>query len=107
MAITITSAQLAAALRVGDSAEETAEVSRILTFASTAVQKFAPVAPDAVHNEAAVRLSGYLFDSPTAARGAAFANALTNSGAAAALLPYRVHRAGLVSKPPGVSDASA
>ena len=68
MAITITSAQLAAALRVGDSAEETAEVSRILTFASTAVQKFAPVAPDAVHNEAVVRLSGYLFDAPTAAR---------------------------------------
>ena len=106
MAITITSAQLAAALRVGDSAEETAEITRLLGYATAAVTKHAVNAPEEIANEAVVRLAGYLFDSPTAARGATFANALTNSGAAAALLPYRVHRAGLVSKPPGVSDAS-
>ena len=97
MAVTITVADLRAALRLGDSTEETAEVTRLLAYATEAVTKHVPTAPDAVHNEAVVRLAGYLFDSPFAGRRAEFANALRNSGAAAILLPYRIHRAGRVT----------
>ena len=46
---------------------------------------------------AANGLSGYLFDQPNAGRGSTYANALRNSGAAAILMPYRVHRAGSVA----------
>ena len=94
MAVTITVSALAAALRVGDTTEEAAEVTRLLAYASEAVVKHAPDASDVVHNEALIRLSGYLFDQPNAGRGVAYAHALRNSGAAAILLPYRVHRAG-------------
>ena len=95
MAVTFTVPELAAALRLNDSAEETAEVTRFLAYVSVAVVKHAPNAPDVTHNEAARRLAGYIFDQPEAARGDAYANAMRNSGAARMLLPYRVHRLGL------------
>ena len=98
MAVDLTVAQLAAALRLSDSAEETAEATRLLAFATAAVVKHAPAAPDVVHNEAAIRLAGYLFDMPNAGRGAGYADSLRNSGAAAILLPYRIHRAGSVAE---------
>ena len=94
MAVTLTAAELAAALRLGDSTEETAEATRLLAFATAAVTKHAPAAPDVVQNEAAIRLSAYMFDMPNAGRGAGYADSIRNSGAAAILLPYRVHRAG-------------
>ena len=94
MAVTLTAAQLAAALRLGDSAEETAEATRLLQYAAAGVTKQAPGAPDVVHNEAAIRLAAYLYDQPNAGRGSTYADALRNSGAAAILLPYRIHRAG-------------
>ena len=94
MAVTLTAAQLAAALRVGSTTEETVEVTRILAYVTEAVTGHAPDASDVVHNEAAIRLGGYLYDQPTAGRGIGYAKALRNSGAAAILLPYRVHRAG-------------
>ena len=97
MAVTLTVAELLAALRMGNSAEETAEATRLLAYATEAVTRHAPDAPDVVHNEATIRIAGYLFDQPTASRNAAFANALRNSGAGAILLPYRVHRGGNVS----------
>ena len=96
MAVTLTAQQLAAALRLGDTAGETAEATRLLAYATEAVVRHAPAATDAVHNEATIRLAGYLFDQPYASRGVSHANALRNSGAAAVLLPYRVHRAGSV-----------
>ena len=92
MAVTITAAEAAAAIRLGETAEETAEVTRLLNYATEAVTKHAPEAPDVVHNEAVVRLAGYLFDQPFAA-GGRFQQSLRNSGAAAILLPYRAHRA--------------
>ena len=92
--VTLTVSQLAAALRLSDSAEETAEATRLLGSAGAAVVKHAPGAPDAFHDEATIRLAGYWFDQPTAGRGAQFADGLRNSGARAILLPYRVHRAG-------------
>ena len=94
MAVTMTAGELVAALRLNNTPEEQAEVTRLLAFASEAVVKHAPTAPDATHNEAARRLAGYLFDMPEAGRGDAYANAMRNSGAARMLLPYRVHRAG-------------
>ena len=94
MAVTLDVAGLVAALRLADSPEELAEATRILAYAADAVVQHAPNAPDTAHNEAAVRLSAYLYDMPTAARGDSYANALRNSGAQRMLLPYRVHRAG-------------
>ena len=97
MAVTITQAELSAALRLGASDEENVQATRLLAYASTAVLKHAPGAPDSVHNEAAVRLAGYLYDQPTAGRGNSYGNALRYSGAAAMLLPYRIARAGTVN----------
>ena len=96
MPVTLTVPELAAAMRVGDSTEETAEVTRLLSYATVTVEHHAPDAPDTVHNESTVRLASYLFDQPSTSRGAAYANALRNSGAARMLLPYRVHKAGSV-----------
>ena len=94
MAVTFSVVDLAAALRLEVSAEETAELTRLLSYCTEAVTQHAPGAPDVVHNEAVRRLAGYLFDQPEAGRGDAYANALRNSGAARMLLPYRIHRAG-------------
>ena len=94
MAVTIDAAGIVAALRLNDSSEELAEVTRILAYASDAVVVHVPNAPDSAQNEAVRRLCGYLYDMPEAARGDAYANAMRNSGAARMLLPYRRHRAG-------------
>ena len=100
MAVTLTPVELSAAIRIGSSPDETAQATRLLAFATEAVSKHLGTAyddaPEAVVNEAAIRLVGYLYDQPTAAGGASFANALRNSGAAAMLLSHRVHRAGSV-----------
>ena len=67
MAVTLTLAELRAALRLSDSPEETAEVTRLLAYCTEAVEKHVPTAPDTIHNEAVRRLCGYLFDMPEAA----------------------------------------
>ena len=94
MAVSLTSAELGAALRLSDSPEEQAEATRLLAYVTEAVTQYAPDAPDAVHNESAIRLAGYLYDMPFAGRGESYANALRNSGAARMLLPYRIHSVG-------------
>ena len=98
MAITLTQDELSAAIRLGDSAEENAESARLLAYVTAAISTHLGTsyedAPEAVVNEAAIRLAGYLFDQPNAGRGLSFANAGRNSGAWAILLPFRVHRAG-------------
>ena len=98
MAVTITVAGLAAAMRVGETAEETAEVTRLLAYATEAVVRHAPAAPDVVHDESAIRLGSYIFDQPTASRRDAFANAMRNSGAGRMLLPYVEHRVGATAE---------
>ena len=97
MAIDLTLAQLTAALRLGDSAAETAEATRLLAYVYAAVPREAPDAPAVISNEAAIRLAAYLYDQPTTSQGDLVANALRFSGAKAILLPYRSHRAGNVS----------
>ena len=98
MAVTLTQVQLSAAIRLGDSTEETAESMRLLTYVIEAISRHLgaayEAAPEVIVNEAAIRLAGYLFDQPNAGRGLSFANAGRNSGAWAILLPFRVHRAG-------------
>ena len=94
MAVTLTVTQLAAAIRAGDTTEETAELTRLLDTATEMVTQYVETAPDTIHNEAAIRVVGYLYDAPTAGRTG---NVLRLSGAAALLLPYRVHRAGLAT----------
>ena len=98
MAVTLTVEALSNALRLGSSTEETEEATRLLAYSSEAVLRHAPSATDTALNEAAIRLSGFLYDQPNAGRGLSFAHALRNSGAAAILLPYRIHRAGSTSE---------
>ena len=93
MAVTLSIADLSDALRLGNSAEELKEVTRLHAFASEAVDRYAPDAPENTANEAAVRLAAQLFDQPTSTRGG-YSNALRISGAARILMPYRIHRAG-------------
>ncbi len=98
MPVTITPAQVAAANRIGTTTEELAEVGRLLTYATTEIERYLGAAyaltSEAVVNEAARAIVGYIYDSPHASRGAAFANAVRNSGAGRMLLGYRVHRLG-------------
>ena len=98
MAITLTQGELSAAIRLGDSAEEVAEATRLLAYVTEAIARHLgdayDAAPEAIVSEAAIRLAGYLFDQPNAGRGVSFANAGRNSGAWTILLPFRVHRAG-------------
>ena len=100
MALTV--AQLAAAIKVGTSAEETAQVERIRAFVLVEIERIAADAPDVVKDEATVRVAGYLYDAPTTA----YVNAITNSGAAAILLPYRRIRAGKVAGSSSTSEST-
>ena len=95
MAVTITRADLAARIRLGRTATELTEADQILAYAAEAVTRHAPNAPDVVHNEAAYRMAGYIYDRPFASADTRFSNVLRNSGAASALLPYRMHGAGV------------
>ena len=97
MAVTIKRAELSDALRLGQSNVEMAAATRLLDYATHAVTRHVLTCPDAVHNESVVRLCAYLYDQPNAGRGAVYANALRNSGAASILAPYRIHRAGSVA----------
>ena len=106
MAVTLTAAQLAGAMRVGDSTEETAEVTRLLAFASEAVTRHAPDATNAAHDEATIRMAAYLYDQPNAGRGTGYAHAGRNSGAWALLLPWRVHRAGSTGEAVAAAQAA-
>ena len=98
MALTLDVAGLTSAIRLGGSAEETAEATRLLAYTTAAITQHLgtsyEAAPEAIVNEAAIRLAGYLYDQPNAGRGLSYANAGRNSGAWAILLPFRVHRAG-------------
>ena len=90
----VTDGQLREAIRVGDSTEEQTQVARLRIYATTAVMRYAPEAPQEALDEAVIRLAGYLFDQPTITRSGNFANALRNSGAAGILTRYRIKRAG-------------
>lgn len=111
MAVTIDAAALTTALRLGTTTEEAAEVERLRAFASVAVERHLGAAfattPEAVVNEAVVRLAGMLFDMPLAGRGAGYADVLRNSGALAVMAPWRTHRAGSTGEAEAEDEVTA
>ena len=91
--------QLAAALRLGDGVTAPTEpiagiISRLLGVSQAFVQIAAPLADEAVADEATVRMTAYLYDAPTAASGDRYAAAWRNSGAEALVSRWVVRRAG-------------
>ena len=116
MAVSLTAPDLSFALKFAPSVMEASsitfeaqlvEAERLLAYATLAVERHAPDAPAVVQNEAVIRLSGYLHE--TAGHDGRYygvANPLGNSGAVAILLPYRVHRAGLLAES-GTDDETA
>ena len=100
MAITATVAEIAAAIRVGSTSEETTEVGRIRDYAIIAISQHLgdayDDAPSDVVNMAATLLTGWLYERPTTTAGVGFANAIKFSGAVRTLFPYKVHNVGLV-----------
>lgn len=102
MAVTITAADLADAAGV-DYSVSAADVNRVFAAAVEVVEHFAADAPDAVHNEAAVRMGAHLLTvrgGVRSERADALAqsyavsegiNALKYSGAAGLLSRWRRH----------------
>ena len=93
---------------IGAPLTEAARVTRLLAYATEAVDTHAPMAPEVVANEAAVVLAGFLFDQLTIGRGpvdrekageleityrrplrGGYDDALRRSGAHAILAPHR------------------
>ncbi len=98
MAVTISVTDIALELRLIAAATDTVAagqtsvLTRLLATASAVVLKYAPDAPDSQHNEAVIRVCGYLFDlAPHESRR--IADPLGQSGAAALLAPWRIQRA--------------
>ena len=103
MAVTLTAAELAEAIHADASV-----AGRLLPVVTDIVERYAPAAPDAISNEAAVRCAGYLAEQPADARrsetigavstswAATHTSALRHSGAMALLSPYKVRRAGAI-----------
>lgn len=108
MAITITPAQVALAIRAAADPDEIPEaVTTVLGFlvpaASAMVLDHAPAAPDAVQDAALIRLTGWLYDAdPADTRNG---QAMQLSGAASLLAPFRVHRAGIIAASAAPSPA--
>jgi len=96
MAVTLTDAELAVAIRVATDPDEVPDAAgRLVAFlapgAKAQVIDYAPAAPNAVHNNAAIRLLGWLYDAdPTDSR---VSRALEVSGAANLLGRWKVRRA--------------
>ena len=95
MAVTV--AQLAGAIRAGDGVTTPDEpllsiLTRLSNVADAVIERHAKGAPDAIKDEAKVRLVAYLYDSPNAAPSDRYAAAWRNSGAAALVGPWTVRR---------------
>ena len=91
--------QLAAALRLGDGTTAPTEpvagiISRLLGVSQAFVAIAAPDAPEAIADEATIRMTAYLYDAPTSASGDRYAAAWRNSGAEALVSRWVVRRAG-------------
>ena len=102
MAVTLTLEQLADHLRIERAAVAAGTpvnvvLSEMLALATATVEQYAPDAPDSAHNIATARMVGYLYDSPPASAGGAYASGFLYSGAARALGEWRVARSELVN----------
>ena len=95
---------VASALGLGDEAE----ARRLGSTAAALVSRFAPLAPQAILNEAVLRTAGYLHQQPAAPLRAeqvgelraeyspTHVSALRHSGSMAILSPWKVRRAGAI-----------
>ncbi len=98
MAVTLTARQLAYRMRlVADTSTALEEpqlgvVTAILAAATALVVRYAPLAPDSIHNEGATRLAGFLYDTPPSG-SRQWQNPMIQSGATAVLSSYRIQRA--------------
>ena len=96
MAVNLTVEVLAHAMRITPSptaaltTEQTVTVARLLGASTAMVDNYAEDAPEAVSNEAAIRLAGWMHDQPP---GRMNADSLGLSGARSMLGPYRIRRA--------------
>ena len=92
----LTQADILAALRLPDDPDTTqaALIDRLHTAAAGIVSAYTDAAPEAITDEATIRLIGYLYDSPPE-DGRAI-NPLRASGAQAILSPHRVIRTAIV-----------
>ena len=100
LAVSRSLSELAVDLRVGDGDAPTGAVLAVLTriaaTASALVERFAPDAPEAIHNEAYIRLAAWLYDSDPSGASPGGRSAMRASGAAALLSPYKVRPGGLI-----------
>ena len=104
MAVTISASDLADAAQLRDGTE----AARLLAVATALVEDAAPGAPEAIQNEAAIRVAGWLAHTApgsirkvdTGPKSTEYAvshtGGLRYSGALALLAPWVVHRAGAV-----------
>ena len=104
MAVTLTATDLEAALAINATL-----AARLLAVATNLVERFAPDAPDAIQNEAAIRCAGWLVETPaggirsettgdvrTGFDSAGSLGALRHSGAMGLLSPWKIRRAGAI-----------
>ena len=103
MAVTILAADVAAAAQLDEPTG-----TRLLAVATALVERFAPDAPEAIQNEAAIRVCGWLAHTApgsiaqvtTGPRTTEYAvgqkGALRHSGAMSLLSPWKVRRAGAI-----------
>ena len=103
MAVTLTAATIEEETNVSATA-----AARLLPVAAALVEQYAPSAPVAVQNEAALRVCGYLSDQPKSARSretvdgssqsyrVTATGALLASGGMALLSGWKVRRAGII-----------
>ena len=103
MAVTVGAPALGAAIGI-----DQGTATRLLSVSTALVDRFAPAAPDAISNEAAIRAAGWLSEQPSAtitseAEGdirtsyaPSMLSALRHSGAMALLSPWKVRRAGAI-----------
>ena len=88
MAITFTDLAIALRLSVDGTDVEAAQqgiLNRLIGVGEAHIALLAPNAPEAIRDEAIIRLATYLYDVPSAGRRDAYANAFVNSGAGALL----------------------
>ena len=103
MAVDLTAASLGFALGV-----DVTVATRLLAVVKPTVERYAPDAPTAIQNEAAIRFGGWLNESPASgARSESIGDISTTfspmatgglraSGAMALLSPWKVRRAGAI-----------
>ena len=103
MAVTLTATELAVELAVSMD-----RAARLLSVVSALVERYAPDAPAAIQNEAAIRAGGWLAEQPAAgirsestgdistSYAVNMPSALRASGGMALLSPWKTRRAGLV-----------